>query len=116
MALSELEAARVKKVVGAFIEERRPPPHVRPELDLAFRLSGQSVEIFEIRPVWRGPPGVKLEHGVAKATYVRTKGTRKVFWLRRDLRWHGYEPVPEVRSIDDFVRLVKEDRHACFFG
>jgi hypothetical protein len=49
MALTEFEAARVKKVVGAFIEERRPPPDIRSKVDLGYRLSGQSVEIFEIR-------------------------------------------------------------------
>jgi hypothetical protein len=48
MALTEFEAARVKKVVGAFIEQKRPPPHIRPELDLGFRLTGQSVEILEM--------------------------------------------------------------------
>lgn len=116
MALSDIELARVKKVVGAFIERRRPPVHLRPELDLLFRVSGQSVTIFEVRPVWRGRPGEKLEHGAAKATYVRSTNHWKVFWLRRDLKWHGYEPAPYVATIEDFVVLVDEDANACFFG
>lgn len=116
MALNEIEAARVKKVVGDFIERRRPPPHIRPQLDLGFRMSGQSVEIFEIRPVWQGAPGEYRESPVAKATYVRTRRRWRVFWQRRDLKWHGYDPMPEVASIDDFVALVHEDHHACFFG
>jgi hypothetical protein len=53
---------------------------------------------------------------VAKATYVRTRGVWRVFWQRRDLKWHGYEPRPEVSSIDEFASLVAEDAHACFFG
>jgi hypothetical protein len=116
VALNELEAARVKKAVGAFVECRRPPPHIRPKLDFGFRISGQSVEIFEIRPKWRGPPGEKYEHAFAKATYIRTKGLWRVFWLRQDLKWHSYEPMPEVATIDDFITLVQEDRYACFFG
>jgi hypothetical protein len=116
VALSDLELARVKKAVGAFIERRRPPIHLRPELDLLFRVSGQSVTIFEVRPVWRGPPGEKLEHGAAKATYVRSTNQWKVFWLRRDLNWHAYEPAPYVATIEDFVALVDEDANACFFG
>ena len=72
MALSELEMARVRKSVSTFIEQRRPAPHIRPELDLGFRIEGQSVVIFEVRPVWRGAPGEKMEHSMAKATYVRT--------------------------------------------
>jgi hypothetical protein len=116
MALTEFEAARVKKVVGAFIEQKRPPPHIRPELDLGFRLTGQSVEILEIHPAFMGAPGERQELAVAKATFVRTTGRWRVFWRRADLKWHRYEPAPEVKTIDDFVQLVGNDEYACFFG
>lgn len=116
MALSELEVARVSRSVGAFIEQQRPAPHIRPQLDLGFRVKGQSVEIFEIRPVWKGARGEKMECPVAKATFVRTKGRWRVFWRRADLKWHGYEPAPEVESIDDFLFLVRQDAFACFWG
>lgn len=33
-----------------------------------------------------------------------------------DLKWHGYEPAPEVASIEDPCALVAEDAYACFFG
>jgi hypothetical protein len=49
------------------MQQRRPPPHIRPKLDLGFRILGHSVEIFEIRPCWRGPPDEKHESPVAKA-------------------------------------------------
>jgi hypothetical protein len=38
------------------------------------------------------------------------------FWQRRDLKWHSYEPKPEVKSVDEFALLVSEDPYACFFG
>jgi DUF3024 family protein len=114
--LSEFELARVKKALDSFMAQRRPPPHIRPKLDLGSRISGQSVSIFEIRPAWRGAPGERHESAVAKATYVRTRGVWRVFWMRRDLKWHSYDPAPEVRSIEEFVALVAEDQHACFFG
>jgi hypothetical protein len=116
MALSEFELARVKSALESFMQKRRPPPHIRSKLDLGFRILGQSVEIFEIRPAWRGPPQERHESPVAKATYVRSRNVWRVFWQRRDLKWHGYEPASEVRSIEEFVSLVDEDRHACFFG
>jgi len=116
MALSEFELARVRKALDSFMQARRPPAHIRPKLDLGSRISGQSVEIFEIRPVWRGPPQERRESPVAKATYVRSRGVWRVFWQRRDLKWHSYEPAPEVKSIEEFASLVAEDRHACFFG
>jgi Protein of unknown function (DUF3024) len=116
MALSELEMARVRKSVGAFIEQSRPAPHIRSKVDVGYRILGQSVVIFEVRPVWRGPPGKRMEHGVAKATYVRTRDVWRVFWQRANLKWHGYEPAPEVVSIDDFLFLVRQDAFACFWG
>jgi Protein of unknown function (DUF3024) len=112
----QVEVARVKRALDSFMQTRRPPPHIRPKLDLGYRISGQSVEIFEIRHAWRGLPHERHESAVAKATFVRSRNVWRVFWQRRDLKWHGYEPVNEVRSIDDFLSVVAEDRHACFFG
>jgi len=76
MALNDLERRRAEKAVGAFIAARRPPPHFRPQLDLGFRVSGQSVELFEIRPRWNRPE-VKRESPFAKATLVRSRGPRR---------------------------------------
>lgn len=78
---SEFEIKRVEKVVGAFIAKRRPPPHIRKQLDLGFRLKGQSVEIFGIRPVW-----------------------------------HGYQPLPEVRTIEEVLAEIDAHPCACFLG
>lgn len=116
MALSEFEQARVKRALDVFMQLRRPPPHIRPRLDLGYRISGQSVEIFEIRPPWRGPAHERRESAVAKATFVRSRNVWRVFWQRRDLKWHRYDPVSEVKSIDDFVTVVAADAYACFFG
>ncbi len=115
MALSEIERKRYERAMGAFLEKRRPPAHIRPKLDIGFRITGQSVEIFEVRPRWDQPQET-METPVAKATYVKAKNIWRVFWMRRDLKWHRYGPAPEVSSLEDFGRLVHEDKHACFFG
>lgn len=115
MVFSEFEIRKYEKVVGQFIEKRRPPPHIRSQVDLAFRVEGQSVEIFEVRPAWREPEK-KMEHPVAKATYVKTQRIWRVYWQRADLKWHCYEPKPEVGTIEDFIALVDKDEYGCFFG
>lgn len=115
MALSEIERKRYERAMDAFLEKRRPPAHIRSQLDIGFRITGQSVEIFEVRPRWDRPQE-KMEMPVAKATFVKTQYHWKVFWMRRDLKWHRYDPAPEVLSLEDFGRLVHEDKHACFFG
>jgi hypothetical protein len=115
MAFSELELGRYERDVMRFMERRRPPAHIRPELDLGYRFDGQSVEIFEIRPDWKDRTA-KGETPVAKATYVRTQDHWRVFWMRGDLKWHGYEPDPQVRSLEQFLAVVDRDDHCCFFG
>jgi hypothetical protein len=99
MALSEFETKKIEKALAAFMEKRRPPIAVRSKLDLGYRVSGRSVELFEIRPRWDKPEQIS-ESAFAKVTYVRTQGIWKVYWMRADLKWHGYEPVPEVSSAE----------------
>lgn len=115
MAFSEFETKRYEKIIGQFIEQRRPPPHIRDQLDLGFRVQDQSVEIFEIRPVWR-EPGKKMESPVAKATYVKTQDVWKIYWQRADLKWHSYDLNPEVETLEEFLAIVEKDECACFWG
>ena len=113
--MNDIERKRIEKTVAAFIDKHRPPAHIRDEVDLAFRFDGRSVEIFEIRPRW-DKPAVKIEERVAKARYVKSRDLWQVYWQRADLKGHKYQPHPEVRTIDAFLRLVGEDEYACFFG
>ena len=53
---------------------------------------------------------------MAKATYVKKQNVWKVYWQRADLKWHRYDPDPEVPSLQAFLDLVDRDEHACFFG
>jgi hypothetical protein len=115
LALSEIDTKRCEKLVAKFIERRRPPPHIRAEVDLAFRIDGQSVEIFETRRHWRDQSRM-LEHPIAKATYNKSSRNWRVLWRRADLKWHSYKPNPEVASIEDFLAIVQKDEHGCFFG
>jgi hypothetical protein len=115
MALSELELRRCGKALEQFMGRRRPPVHLREKVDLSYRIVGHSVEIFEVRPDWQDP-STTMETPVAKATFVRTRNRWRVFWMRRDLKWHGYEPNLEVSSLEAFLNVVDRDEFGCFFG
>jgi len=115
MSFDELALKRIESTVEAYVQKRRPPVHIRPELDIGFRIAGHSVEIFEIRPAWQRPTEI-IEEPVAKATFVKTRDVWKVFWQRADLKWHSYAPVPTVGSIEKFLKLLDEDPHGCFWG
>jgi len=115
MEFSEFEQRRIEKLVDTFLEKRQPPPDLRNQLDLGFRLEGQSLLLFEIRPVWNDPSRF-MESPVAKATFVQARGVWRIFWHRADLKWHGYPPCPEVRSVEEFLSLVDRDENHCFWG
>ena len=115
MALSEIEMQRCKKSLERFLEQRRPPKHLRDQVDMGYRITGQSVVIFEVRPDWLDSSR-RMERPFAKATFVRTKSLWMIFWMRRDLKWHGYEPAAAAESFEDFLDVVNRDEYHCFFG
>jgi hypothetical protein len=78
MTLSEFEIKKVMNAAEAFLTVKRPPPHIRKQLDIGYRIDDQSIEIFEIRPDWRGE-SVILERSVAKATYMKAQKAWKIF-------------------------------------
>jgi hypothetical protein len=115
MALSELELKRCERDWQRFADKRRPPPHLRAQLDLGWRVEGHTVQVFELRPHWRDP-GSTLETPVAKATFVRSRGFWRLYWRRGDGKWHGYEPMPEALSFEAVLAVVDADEYCCFFG
>lgn len=115
MSLDSLKYLEIIEAMEQFLERRRPPEHIRKELDFGYKIENQSIEIFEIRPSWREPNTLK-ESSVAKTTFVSSKNCWKVFWMRSDLKWHGYSPQLEVKTLAKFLKLVEEDKHGCFWG
>jgi len=115
MSFNDLEQKKIENALAAFLSQRRPPVHVRSQLDIGYHQSGLSIELVEIRPQWDDPKTIR-ERAFAKATYVKTQKVWKIFWQRADLKWYAYEPTPTVKAIEDFLAIVQRDKHACFFG
>ena len=115
MEFHDLERKKIEKALVVFLDKRRPPISVRSDLDIGYMVSGQSVELHEIRPQWNDPTKIH-QHPFAKATYERKLRLWKVYWRRGDLQWHAYKPCSTVPSIEEFLSVVDADEHACFFG
>lgn len=115
LGATALTRVEVSKTVRAFLDSIRPAaPRIRAKLDYGFRYHRLSVELIEIRPVFNNPTK-KTEHVFAKATFIKSQGVWKVYWMRGNLKWHPYEPST-VETLDGFLRLVKDDKHHGFFG
>jgi hypothetical protein len=115
MAIPEAEMRACLKAAGEFIEKIRPPIEVREQLDFRADIKGSEVVIAEVRPSFQNKHE-KREHPVAKAKWIGTQKVWRLFWLRADLKWHAYEPLPEARSISALLEEVRRDPHGCFFG
>lgn len=113
--VDDIERKRVEKAVAAFVTKRRPPEHLRDQVELAFRFDGRYVDIFEIRPRW-DKPKEKIEEAIARARYFKSRDEWVIYWQRADMKWHRYVPAAEVKTIQEFLEIVDEDRYGCFFG
>jgi hypothetical protein len=114
MGLTALNTADVIEIMENFIDRKRPPEHIRHQLDLSYRIENQSIYIYEIRPVWDNPEQI-THTDIAKTTYVKNKGVWKVYWMRGNLKWYPYDP-PTVKTLKKFTDLVAEDEYGCFWG
>ncbi len=114
MAFSELELKKIDKLVGGMCQERIPA-HIRNELELIYRVKGHDVTILEKRPDWQDPR-ITIEIPVAKLKYVRTKNEWRLYWQRRDLKWHCYDLSPSSRDLKELVEEVDNDPYCYFFG
>ena len=116
MAFNDIEIQQIKNTIESeFMAKRRPPVEIRKELDFGYRVDNQSIEFFEIRPNWRDNTVIE-EFEFAKTTYVKTQKVWKLYWMRQDLKWHGYEPLLEAKTLKRILEEIGNDPLACFFG
>lgn len=116
MAFDELEIARYTDLIEKLIwSKRRPPLHLRDQVREGQRIAGHDIDLFLVRPVHFDPTR-QIEEPIAKARYVESREVWQVFWKRADMKWHRYQPRPEVKTLEAFLMLVDEDANGCFWG
>lgn len=115
MALDIIKTAETIRALEAFLDKRRPSEDIRAKLDYDYKIENQSIILFEVRPHWQ-KKDERVVSPVAKTTWVKAKNYWKIYWMRANLKWHIYEPVPYVDTIEEFLSLVDEDAYGCFWG
>jgi len=99
MPLSEFEIKRIEKVVGDFIEQKRPPVQIRNELDLGYKVHNQSVEIFETRALWNNPKIENVRKSMAWI-YLVVAGLFECGWAIGLKYTNGFtKPVPTFFTV-----------------
>lgn len=116
MAFNDIEIGKIKIELNKFIEMRRPPLHIRDEVDLDYRIENQSIIIYEIRKDFMDENGPKLVIDIAKTTYIKSSKKWKLFWMRSDFKWYGYEDNLLSDDLSTVLNVINEDEIGCFWG
>lgn len=115
MAFTPVQLQEITTMMDQYIAEHRPPEHIRPQLDLGWRLEKQSVLLFEIRPQWNDA-SITRHYDYAKATWVQSQKRWTIFWLRASLKWHRYQPLEWTGNLKRFLEEVEKDPYRDFKG
>jgi hypothetical protein len=115
MAFNLENTVDIIEIMENWMERIRPPLHIRPELDISFKIDRQSIILFEIRPSFRNPSEL-IELPFAKVSFVKSENIWKVYWMRSNKKWTLYEPRPQVKNLKAFIKLVDDDEYHCFKG
>ncbi len=114
MAFSEIELKKIDKLVGGLCH-KRSPAHLKDKLSLEYRVKNYDVVVYERRSYWRDLNEI-TETPVAKMKFVRTANEWRLYWIRRDLKWHGYDMLNPSTDLQGLIGEIDADPYACFFG
>lgn len=115
MALGFENEIEIIEVMEGYLINSRPPEEVRNEVDINYKTDDQSIIVFEIRSIWNNP-SEKMESNIAKATFVKSENKWKIYWFKSDMKWHIYKPNEKVNNLKEFVKIIEDDKHCCFWG
>ena len=114
VSFSELELKRIDRTVCELCRRGSPPEHAD-QLRTVYEVEGHGVSVYEERPPWRGE-GEWTRLGVARFRFYRSRGEWQLYWMRKDVRWHRYNPDDMPTDLASLVAVVEADEYGAFFG
>ncbi len=115
MPLPPAQLQACLQAVGVFIEKRRPPAHLRSQVDIRADINGSEVVIYHLRPHFQETSRI-LELPFAKTKWIDAHQVWRLSWMRASGKWNAYQPFPEAKTIEAILKEVDRDPHGCFFG
>ena len=114
MAFYDLELWRIKNSVGVFCEKKTNPGYYgTPRFD--YFIHGQSVIIRMTTSYWKNKSQT-IYHDIAKLTYVRTRATWSLYWMRGGGKWERYPPSDGITTLEELVKQIESDSTRCFLN
>jgi hypothetical protein len=115
MAFDELTLQRIDRCVGGLCRNRTNPS-IADQLRFEYEVSGHAVSVYEVRPDWQDP-SQETKMGIARFRFIKSRSEWRLYWMRRDLKWHLYDPDVSInRRLEPLVAVVEKDQWRAFFG
>ncbi|MDM1533696.1 DUF3024 domain-containing protein [Myroides marinus] len=108
----DFDEERIKQFVESL---RSDDPEIRKKLDNDFDKEGNTYILLEVRPDWMDPSIIR-RHPFAKFKFIGTQKIWKLYWLRANGKWQLYDPLLEIKDLDQIFEEIKKDPYGCFFG
>ena len=115
MALSTDDLGDIDLIIGQWCLDK-VPPELKKKIDYDYEVDGQSVTLFEVRPMWRGRPGQTTRSPFAKFRFVKSSQLWHIYWMRQTGKWESYEPASAACGLEEALDIIELDSYGCFFG
>ena len=105
-----------ESTIKKYVESIRPDSsEIRTQLDFGYSYDKMVTELYEIRPSWNNPEEIN-NFPFAKIRFYKSRQLWKLYWMRASGKWNLYKPYPESTHLDKIIKVIKEDKHGCFYG
>jgi hypothetical protein len=106
----ETDLARIRKYCQAQV-----PAHLRDQVRIEATVRGNSVTIFDCRPLWNANLTEWSKVRVVQLRYSASTHDWSLYWADRSGRWHRYDDLRPGR-IDQVLREIESDPTGIFWG
>src|SRR5512139_3238935 len=112
MALPELVRLSVEKKLSEYCR-RKVSPHVSERLRLGFRFRGNTVTLFESRPIFDNK-NKWIDVVFAQFRFDSETAYWTLYWADRNSRWHNYIDLDPSRNFEKLLKEVNDDHTGIF--
>lgn len=115
MPLPALVKTLVEKKVGEYCK-RKVPAHALDQVNVLYKIRGNTVTIFENRAPWRPEWKKWTSMPIAQMRYDDKTGKWTLYCADRNDRWHEYIDIDATKNIDKILTEIDEDPTGIFWG
>ncbi len=102
--------------IKKYVESIRPESlEIRNQIDFGYSFNENTVEIYEIRPLWNDPTKIH-NSSFAKIRFYKSTQLWKLYWMLSNGKWKVYKPFPESTNLDQIIEVIQKDENGCFLA